>query len=497
MGFMNASPDDDYRINAMPGTTDVPPPSAFEGVLAAIPKGIAEGGIKVADMASDLGTTDIGSQIYGGLLMQPATAVQGATQMARKAAQNSAAMDVLSQWGASGQDPRVTGAVGRIAAGTTEGLTIGLAGGAVAGPWGAAALLGTTEGHSTYTGAIAQGEDPTTALEQAGITGVASAAGAFLPMKFGSTLGSSILGGAGANVALGAAQRASTAAVLDANGYPQQAAQYKVFDGEAMASDAILGGAFGAFGHFMHGVDPAKINPADVDAAAAVATEEHFNRSAPGVPVDPVTANLHVQTMEDALKTMADGGLPEVSDAAAQHLVDNVVADPLHETDSLITDAASAELPGYDEAAAHIEQMPLPPEQLAPPRSSNGLSDAGDMLGQGLGLGILRDFADAVIHPPTGPTERVATVERDAPARNPNSSDVLLDDGLQWQLDHFVHNYGDAPYHDYGSGIPEYDNYGKPTTMRQAAAMMQAQRNGAESFAKLHDIAGACAAANA
>src|SRR5690348_9074447 len=105
-----------------------------------------------------------------------------------------------------------------------------------------------------------------------------------------------------------------------------------------------------------------------MDAAAAVATEERFNRSAPGVPTDPQAATLHADTMADAMRALADGDLPDVPADRAQALVDNVVADPIHEMVAPLHEAAQLELPGFESAAADIKPIELPPEEIPPPK---------------------------------------------------------------------------------------------------------------------------------
>lgn len=444
MGFLNPVADDDYRIANMPGTSELPAPSAFEGALTAIPEGIASGAAKVADLGIDFSQTQAGQILQTPLPLGPAPLNFVLGEYGK---QINAGVKVAADWGATGQDPRKTGVVGRIASGVSEGLTIGGAGAAVGGPWGAAALLGATEGHATYQDALAQKESPEAAKEQAILSGAFSAAGALLPMKFGSSAITSILGGAAANVGLGAAQRGLTSQVLADNGYPQMAAQQRVFDGESMAADLILGGAFGAMGHFLVR-DPSRINPADVDAASAVATEDHFNHSAPGVPTDPSVANLHVQTMTDALNKLADGDLPDVQPDVAQKIVDGVIPDPTQEMAEPLHEAALEDLPGYDVAAAEIPRVELPAEEPAPVREEPPEPAAGE------------------------------------PAPTP---DVPLDPYHAEMLDHLVHNYGDATY---------TTDDGREVTFKQMADELQQQRNEADSFGKLHEIAAACAARN-
>lgn len=443
MGFFNLSQDADARIDAMPGTTEVPPAGALEGLATAIPKGIASGVDKVAQLGNDIGATETGSQVLGALLGQPAEMVRFGALEGQDIEKNSAALKIVTDWAATGQDPRQTGTIGRIAAGTSEGITIGLGGAAVAGPWGAAALLGSSEGYGQYKDATAQGVDADTAKSEAVLTGLFSAAGAVLPMQFGKSLATSLLGGAAMNVGLGGLQRHLTSDVLEAGGYHDMAAQYRIADGEAVASDLILGAAFGAFGH----ATSRQVNPADVDAAAAVATEDHFNRSAPGVPTDPQTATLHADTMASALRSLADGDLPDIPPERAQQLVDNVLSDPMHEQAADLHEAAQAELPGFESAAADIKPIEMPPEEVPPPK----------------------------VEP-----EPVAG----EPVKEP---DVPLDDFHAAALEHLVRNYGDEAY---------VTEDGRELTYREMANEMQAQRNEADSFAKLHEVAAACAARN-
>lgn len=444
MGYFNLSADDDARIDAMPGTTEVPPAGALDGLLSAIPKGVTSGTIKVGQLGNDLANTDTGYSFFESPSPDELISHMQAPQPDSEAYKRAAAgVKVVNDWAATGQDPRVTGTAGRIVNSTAEGITIGVEGNAVAGPWGAASLLGSAEGYSGYKEAKAQGIDETTAREQGSLEGAFAFASAFLPMKYGKTLAQSVLGGGAANVTLGALQRGLTSEVLAAHGYHEMAGQYRIADGEAMASDLILGGAFGAFGH----ATTRKVNPADVDAAAAVATEDHFNRSAPGVPTDPATATAHADTMASALRALADGDLPDIPPERAQQLVDNVVPDPMHEQTAALHEAAQAELPGFESAAADIKPIEMPPEEIPPPK----------------------------VEP-----EPVAG----APAKE---TDVPLDDFHAAALDHLVHNYGDEAY---------VTEDGRELTYRQMADEMQKQRNEADAFAKLHDVAAACAARN-
>jgi hypothetical protein len=443
MGFFNLSQDEQARIDAMPGTSEVPPAGALEGLASAIPKGVVSGTAKVGQLGNDMANTDAGYSFFESPSPDELLAhIQNPQPDSEPYKQAAAAVKVATDWAATGQDPRVTGTAGRIVNSASEGITIG-AEGAVAGPWGAAALLGSAEGYSGYKEAKAQGVDETTAREQGGLEGVFAAGSAFLPMKFGKNLAQSLIGGSLANVTLGAAQRGLTSEVLESHGYHEMAGQYRIADGEAVASDLILGAAFGAFGH----ATSRRVNPADVDAAAAVAAEDQFNRSAPGIPTDPQTATLHADTMADAMRSLANGDMPDIPAERAQQLVENVVPDPAHEAMADLHEAAKAELPGFESAAADLKPVEMPAEEVPPPK----------------------------VEP-----EPVAG----EPAKEP---DVPLDDFHGSTLDHLVHNYGDERY---------VTEDGREVSYRELANEMQKQRNEADSFAKLHDVAAACAARN-
>lgn len=444
MGFLNPTGDDDYRIASMPGTNEVPAPGALEGALSAIPKGIATGGAKMSALSRDIAQTDFGQGIMN--LFPLGKGIQELMSPEQKE-QVTAATKVAAEWGATGQDPRKTGAVGRTVAGTAEGLTVATAGASFGGPWGAAALLGSTEGYSSYNEARAAGMDHETAKQQAMLTAGFSAAGAFLPMKFGNNLLQSVVGGSAANVGLGAAQRGLTSKVLEDNGYPDMAKQYRVFDGEAMLADSILGAAFGGLGHAMGGPAPGKITADRVDAAAAVATEEHFNRSAMGVPTDPQVATMHADTMSAALRSLAEGDEPNIPRETAQKLADNVLPDPIHDMAPFLHEAAQEDLPGYEAAAADVPRVELPPERVPEPK------------------------------PEVKP----------APASETKPVDIPLDDYHAEQLDHLVTNYGDMPY---------VTEDGRETTIAKMADELQRQRNEGDKFGTLHEIAAACAARN-
>ena len=89
--------------------------------------------------------------------------------------------------------------------------------------------------------------------------------------------------------------------------------------------------------------------------------------------------------------------------------------------------------------------------------------------------------------PTEPPANDAAAPEPKAAGESAQTPDVPLDDFHGSMLDHLVHNYGDETY---------VTDDGRELTYRQLANEMQAQRNEADAFAKLHDVAAACALRN-
>jgi hypothetical protein len=307
-----------------------------------VPKAITSAAVSVGGAAKDaLADTPFGEYAHGieagadqfnaaGKTLLGYETMPEVDPQARAEAQ--AATATMSKWSATGEDPRVTGALGRTIFGPVKALSILAAATPAVGPWGAAALYGGTEGRETYQQDVASGIDPTTAKEHSALTGTLNAAGALIP-GMGGSLPGKIAAGIGANVGLDVAGRAASSAVLRANGYTAQADQQKIFDGQSLMADVILGAAFGLHSHLTEGVKPAQVNPADVDTSAAVLAQSHFDRSAPGIPTDPAVANAHVRVMSEALDSLANGDTPNVSAEDARTIAEGTLPDPVHTWD--------------------------------------------------------------------------------------------------------------------------------------------------------------------
>ena len=147
-----------------------------------------------------------------------------------------------------------------------------------------------------------------------------------------------LLTGASINTVFGAANRATMHTVLDANGYDAMAEQYRVLDGQALASDIILGAAFGGIAH-LHG--PA---PSTIDAAHTLADSAHVEQSADGVPTTPQARDLHVQQMSDAVEALFNDN--PVTDMQMPDTVPNPAQDALHAAAGDALTEASREITG-------------------------------------------------------------------------------------------------------------------------------------------------------
>ncbi|HXD38562.1 MAG TPA: hypothetical protein VN624_18035, partial [Rhodanobacter sp.] len=382
MGYLNTTPDDDYNLQTMAQggntTTELPGASGFDGMLTAVPKALTAAAGAVGGLAKDtLSNTPIGESVGNAIgsidaLNSSAKQLLGYETMPefdpQARASANAATAVMSKWAATGEDPRITGALGRTVFGPVKALGIIAGATPVVGPWGAAALYGSTEAHDSYQTDIAAGIDPTTATEKAAVAGAVGFGGAAIPIV-GKTLLGKVASGIAGNVGLDIAGRTASWGVLKANGYDAQADQQKIFDGQSIMADIIMGAAFGAHSHLTEGasIKPSEVNPADVDTSAAVLAQGQFEHSAPGVPVDPATANTHVRVMSEALDSVANGDTPNVSADDARTLSEGTLPDPIHDTAAAITEAAHAELPGFSDAVAPIAEIEPPARAAGEP----------------------------------------------------------------------------------------------------------------------------------
>lgn len=237
-------------------------------------------------------------------------------------------------------DPGTTGTAGQVLFALSQMGGQAVAGSLMGGLPGAAATVGALQGFSDYEKAIADKVDFGTAVDKALVTGGTAALGAILPMSLGlraggvvaEGVGSALASGgsvgnilapiaraapdifysAGANVTMGMAQRGLSADVLRRGGYPEMAQQYDVMDRQSLATDAILGIAFGGLGRFINsrGESVPVRNVTSEEVSAALTASSHLNyeiTAAPGVPVSVLSRNAHANAMNKAMTDLLAG----------------------------------------------------------------------------------------------------------------------------------------------------------------------------------------------
>lgn len=236
-------------------------------------------------------------------------------------------------------DPATTGTAGQVLYGLFDMGSQAIVSTLAAGPVGAAATVTSLQGFSEFERLRGEGVDYSTAQDVALVHGLTAGAGTVIPMSIGLRAGGALAEGVGAqlsrsavgnvagtvaraapdiayaagtNVAFGMAMRGSTAAILRDNGYEDMAAQYDVFDKQALAIDAVLGLAFGGLGRFVNSrgenVRPPDFLPADVDAALAANAAHHAEFDiAPGVPINVLSRDAHAQAVQQAMRDVSAG----------------------------------------------------------------------------------------------------------------------------------------------------------------------------------------------
>lgn len=214
-------------------------------------------------------------------------------------------------------NPETTGAAVQILHGVGESATLAALGG-VAGIPGAVGMLGGAEGLSRYQQLSASGVDPETAAMSAAVTGVTTGASLLLPASMGVGLITRLLSGASVQGGFGLVNRYADHKILEAGGYPEMAAQQRVWDGQQILTDLVLGSLFGA-AHRPEGapsaraIDNLRNRPGVEDAALTSSLAGADRLNAPGVPVDPAAANAHVAALQAAMADVIQGKPVDVS----------------------------------------------------------------------------------------------------------------------------------------------------------------------------------------
>ena len=344
-------------------TDALPAPGVLTNVAQGL-KGIPKGVIDAADTA-DAAFTAVGDKIR----FTPRSEEE--KQAEQTALENVRAIDRET----FGIDPSTVGAAGQVLFGAGKIIPRTIVGTAMGGPLGGAVAAGAPEGFASRNDAIAEGIDPGTANKKGVIDAVATGVGALLP---GGHVVKSMLPDflltVGANAGLNAAGRYADHKLLASAGYQAQAEQYKALDAQAMITDAVLGAAFFAVARTV-GPAPTKT---EVNAALT-ANQAHHQQvdSAPGIPADPRSAQLHVSTLEAAVRQALRGEPVSVADTIAEADFVNKPASPPPVA------AIRAFDPGVDSITAAVDRI------IA--LESGGRADAKNPLSSATGAGQFID----------------------------------------------------------------------------------------------------------
>lgn len=198
----------------------------------------------------------------------------------------------------------------------------------VGGPTVGAATAFSSTYEQSYQDFKGKGVDESTARNLATQQSLFNAAGMALPAAVGKTLATRIASGVAINTGFGGLNRYSVGETLEEKGYTEMAKQYRVFDGQAMLVDAVLGGAFGGAHHLAvrnADVQPSSESEAPVPAAEVQSVPDATAETAPVAEASPVTDSPGAPVRSDAqapvTETSASSDIPAIkpSDIDAAH----------------------------------------------------------------------------------------------------------------------------------------------------------------------------------
>lgn len=368
--------------------------------------------------SNDVGMLDnmfgaAGAGIYSGLVAKPDQALWGALDATMRPAAKFVSdtfgvNDTSADFAANQRklaeqqvrrltpDAGTTGTAGQILYGLFDMGSQAVAGTLLGGPVGGAAVVSGLQGFSEFERLRADGVDVSTAQEVALAHGVTAGVGTLLPMSIGLRAGGALSEGigaqlartgestlrnaaaataravpdvayaAGTNVAMGMALRGTTGATLRKGGYEDMAAQYDVFDRQALAIDAVLGVAFGGIGRFINSrgesVAAPEFSRGDVDAALSMNAAQHAEVDiAPGVPVNVLSRNAHAQALQQAMRDLSQGRPVDVASITADASFNEIPG-----RRNLITQSINEALMGADEGStARLAETRLLEEQAS------------------------------------------------------------------------------------------------------------------------------------
>lgn len=241
----------DDKTNANPTRPDDFDPTFFQGSIAAPVRGVAEGTIGLAQSAVGFSkrlisdpafTADVAPTVNVFRVMFPDAdkSLNDTYDTVGKQLQ-SARGYVKPDAGSQGTAAEVLYGLGQFAPAIAATI--------VGGPTVGAATAFSSSYEQSYQDFRSKGVDEATARNLAAQQSSFNAAGMALPAAIGTTLATRIASGVAINTGFGGLNRYSVGDTLEEQGYSDMAKQYRVFDGQAMLVDAVLGATFGGAHH--------------------------------------------------------------------------------------------------------------------------------------------------------------------------------------------------------------------------------------------------------
>ncbi|ELE6159614.1 hypothetical protein AAEV08_002625 [Salmonella enterica subsp. enterica serovar Muenchen] len=274
----------DDKTAANPARPEDYEPTFFQGSIAAPVRGVAEGSLGLAQSAVGFSkrlisdpafTADIAPTVNIFRLMFPDAdkALNDTYDTIGKQLQDARGY-VKPDAGSQGTAAEVLYGLGQFV--PAIGATI------VGGPTVGAATAFSSTYEQSYQDFKGKGVDESTARNLATQQSLFNAAGMALPAAVGTTLATRIASGVAINTGFGGLNRYSVGETLEEKGYTEMAKQYRVFDGQAMLVDAVLGGAFGG-AHHLAARNADAPPPADTEAPIPAAEVQ----SVPNATAEP------------------------------------------------------------------------------------------------------------------------------------------------------------------------------------------------------------------
>ncbi|EJE5604380.1 hypothetical protein M4915_000182 [Escherichia coli] len=347
-------------------------------------------------------------------------------------------------------DAATTGTAGQVLYGLFDMGGQAVVGTTLGGPVGGAAAVTSLQGFSEFERLTAQGVDFRTAQEAGLVQGITAGAGTLIPMSLGLRAGGALAEGvaaqlaragessvrraaatavratpdiayaAGTNIAFGMAQRGLTAKTLRDGGYSEMANQYDVLDRQAIAIDAVLGVAFGGVGRFINSRGEAtstpNFSPVDVDAALAANAAHHAEIDiAPGVPINVLSRNSHIQALRKAMSDVSQGIPVDVAS-----IVESASFSEIPGRKSLLSQAVNEALSSVDDGVtARAIENRLLEEQAAQllPRGDRQVYQSEIANSQRIIENLTEQRAQILAEEPTGSGKALSRARSDKQAR--------------------------------------------------------------------------------